>query len=83
MKQITISMELGKISATAVWDEGELVVELGSLQIDPVTHSNYMTAEHISGFLDSVVWPRLNGMSRELETEAIEDEDAKNESPEE
>ena len=83
MKQITISMELGKIEATAVWDDGELVVKLGSLQIDPVTHSNYMTSEQIGGFLDSVVWPRLNGMSREIETEQNEKEEAELESPEE
>ncbi len=82
MKQITISMELGKIEATAVWNDGELVIKLGSLQIDPLTHGNYMTAEQISGFLDSVVWPRLNGMSREIETEQNEKEEAEMEKEE-
>lgn len=75
MKQIIITMELGEISAKAVWggdSENPAIAFLGRLEIDPDIHSNYMTAEQISGFLDSVVWPRLNGMSRELESEAIE-----------
>ncbi len=74
MKQITISMELGKIEATAVWDEGEAVVSLGSLQIEPQIHDNFMTPEQISGFLDTVVWPRLQGFSREIETEQNEED---------
>ena len=72
MKQITISMELGKIEATAVWDEGAIVVALGSLQIEPQFHDNLMRAEQISGFLDSVVWPALQGFAREIETEQNE-----------
>ena len=72
MKQITISMEIGKIEATAVWDEGEAVVSLGSLQIDPQFYDNLMRAEQISGFLDSVVWPALQGFAREIETEQNE-----------
>lgn len=80
MKQIIITMELGEIEAKAVWGgetEHPDISFLGRLQIDPDIHSNYMTAEQISGFLDSVVWPRLNGMSRELETEAIEKEEVR------
>lgn len=72
MKQITISMEIGKIEAQAVWDEGEAVVSLGSLQIDPQFYDNLMRAEQISGFLDSVVWPALQGFAREIETEQNE-----------
>jgi hypothetical protein len=72
MKQITINMDLGRIWASAVWDEGEAVVSLGSLQIDPQFHDNLMRAEQISGFLDSVVWPALQGFAREIETEQNE-----------
>ena len=75
MKQITISMELGKIEATAVWDEGEAVVALGSLQIDPQFYDNLMRPEQISGFLDSVVWPALQGFAREIETEQNEEDE--------
>ena len=74
MKQITISMEIGKIEAQAVWDEGEAVVSLGSLQIDPQFHDNLMRAEQISGFLDTVVWPALQGFAREIETEQNEED---------
>jgi len=77
MKQITISMELGKIEATAVWDEGAIVVALGSLQIEPQFHDNLMRAEQISGFLDSVVWPALQSFAREIETEQNEIDEAK------
>lgn len=78
-KQITITMELGKIEATAVWGEGEAVVSLGNLQIDPAIHSNYMRSEQISGFLDSVVWPQLNRFAREIESEQNEKEEAETE----
>ncbi len=82
MKQIIITMELGEIEAKAVWDgdsENPSIAFVGRLQIDPDIHSDLMTAEQISGFLDSVVWPQLQRFARELETEAIEKADLEKE----
>lgn len=80
MKQIIITMELGEIEAKAVWGgetEHPDISFLGRLQIDPDVHGNFMTAEQISGFLDSVVWPRLQAFSREIETEQNEKEEVR------
>jgi len=78
MKEIIISMDHGIIEASVSWGE-DAISFLGRLQIDPDLHSDLMTAEQISGFLDSVVWPRLQGFARELETEAIEKADLERE----
>ncbi len=80
MKKIEIIMDKGVIEAS--YDDGEVLRRgdgtafLGKLVINQEAHSNYMPADQIAGFLDSVVLPQLNLFSRQIETEAIEEEEA-------
>ncbi len=80
MKKIEIIMDKGVIEAS--YDDGEVLrggnntAFLGKLVINQEAHSNYMPADQIAGFLDSVVLPQLNLFSRQIETEAIEEEEA-------
>ena len=80
MKKIVIVMDRGVIDAR--YDDGDVLrggedtAFLGRLEINQEAHSNYMPADQISGFLDSVVLPQLNLFSRQIETEAIEEEEA-------
>ncbi len=80
MKKIDIIMD--KVVIEASYDDGEVLRRgdgtafLGKLVINQEAHSNYMPADQIAGFLDSVVLPQLNLFSRQIETEAIEEEEA-------
>jgi len=80
MKKIEIVMGQGAIEAR--YDDGDVLRQgkatafLGRLEINSEAHSNYMPADQIRGFLDSVVLPQLNLFSRQIETKAIEDEEA-------
>jgi len=70
-KGIIISMDHGFIEAT----ELDGMKFLGKLEINTESHSNFMPANQIENFLDSVVLPQLDLYSREIETEAIEKEE--------
>lgn len=80
MKKIVITMDRGVIEAR--YDDGDVLrggddtAFLGKLAIDMQAHSNYMPADQIAAFLDSVVLPQLNLFSRQIENEVIEEEEA-------
>ena len=48
---------------------------LGQLEISQQAHGDLMPVDQIRGFLNSVVLPQLDLHSRQLETEAIEEDE--------
>jgi hypothetical protein len=75
MKKIEISMDRGVIEAST--DKGTVgsYAFLGRLEINMKAHGDLMPEHQIRAFLTSVVLPQLDLFSRQLETEAIEEEE--------
>ncbi len=70
------------ITLEARYDDGEVLrggedtAFLGRLQISQKAHGDLIPVDQIRGFITSVVLPQLDLFSRQLETEAIEEEEA-------
>jgi len=69
------------ITLEARYDDGEVLrggedtAFLGRLEISQKSHGDLMPVDQIRGFITSVVLPQLDLFSRQLETEAIEEEE--------
>lgn len=88
MKKIVIVMDKSAsvtrgrvLTLEARYDDGGVLrlgmetAFLGQLEISQEAHSDLMPVDQIRSFLTSVVLPQLDLFSRQLETEAIEEDE--------
>jgi len=88
MKKIVIVMDRGAtvtrgrvLTLEAKYDDGNVLrlgmdtAFLGQLEISREAHGDLMASGQIWGFLNSVVLPQLELFARQLETEAIEEDE--------
>ena len=88
MKKIVILMDRGAtvtrgrvLTLEARYDDGGVLrlgmdtAFLGQLEISQEAHGDLMPVDQIRSFLTSVVLPQLDLFSRQLETEAIEEDE--------